>query len=115
MNLNKKILAVALLVAFLVPTVLVFGNPVPGGLQGEPPNVPLDSALTKITNFVFSVLMIVAVLFIIIAGFMFITASGNDDQVKKARSMLLYAVVGVIVALLAKGIVEFLQKSLLVP
>jgi type IV secretory pathway VirB2 component (pilin) len=107
MNLNKRILAVVLLAALLVPAVLVFGS----GLSEAPPDVPLDDAIDKIVNFVFGLLIAVAVLFIIIAGFMFITASGNDDQVKKARSMLLYAVVGVIVALLAKGIVTFLKTT----
>jgi type IV secretory pathway VirB2 component (pilin) len=104
MNLNKKIIAVAL-VALLVPAVSVFG------ISQAPPNVPLDNAIDKIVDVVFGVLIAVAVLMIIIAGFMFVTASGNDEQVKKARNMLLYAVVGVIVALLAKGIVEFLKTT----
>jgi type IV secretory pathway VirB2 component (pilin) len=104
MNLNKKI-ATIVLVSLLVPVFAVLAGPT------APPNVDPWVAIQRITDFIFGLLLALAVFFIIIAGFMFVTASGNDEQVKKARGMLLYAVVGVIVALLSKGIVTFLQST----
>lgn len=63
----------------------------------------LDLLLT-ITNWFFSILMAVAVILIIVAAWTFLTAGGNPDSVTKARQMLIYALVGVAVAVLARGI-----------
>lgn len=41
------------------------------------------------------------------AGFLWMTASGNEDQVKKATSILTMATVGLIIALAAYGVTSF--------
>jgi hypothetical protein len=48
---------------------------------------------------------------ILVAAYMFITAGGTPDNVNKARNYILYALVGLIVAFLARalpGIVRML-------
>jgi type II secretory pathway component PulF len=105
MTLNKKILTIVL-VSLLVPVFAVLGQ------QPTPTPISPWDAIRRITDFVFGLLIALAVLFIIIAAFYFVTASGNDEQVKKARTMLLYAILGVVVAILAKGIVVFLGQTL---
>jgi uncharacterized membrane protein YjfL (UPF0719 family) len=52
------------------------------------------------------------VVVIIVAGIMFTTSGGNADSVKKAKSMLLYAVIGIVVSILAYAIVNFVLAKL---
>lgn len=53
-----------------------------------------------------------AVLFIIYAGFLFITSNGNKDRVSQAKATLTYAVIGVIVISLSYAIVTFVGTSI---
>ena len=48
-----------------------------------------------------------AIIFIVIGGLQYILAAGNPARLKQARDTLLYAVVGVIVAGGAYGIIGF--------
>ena len=64
-------------------------------------------ALNSIVNWLFTILLIVAVIFILIAAFNFITAAGDPEKVKTARQFVIYALIGVVVALLARGLVGF--------
>lgn len=74
------------------------------------PTIPILQALDDITNWLFAILLIVAVIFIIIAGFFFITAMGDPDKVKTARMMVLWSLVGVLVAVAAKGLVMLVRQ-----
>ena len=47
-----------------------------------------------------------AVIMLMYAGFLYITSSGNKKQVEQAGKILMYALVGLAVIILAKGIVS---------
>jgi len=82
---------------------------------GETPPTTIPNTVTSATNFitllnnivnwVFVVVMVAAVIFIVLAGWQFITGGGDPQAVSQARNKLLYAAVGIIVAVLARGIV----------
>lgn len=57
----------------------------------------MDTVYT-ITDFVFWLFFAVAIIFGIIAGFMFMSAGGNPQQLDKAKSMFTYLVIGIVVA-----------------
>ncbi len=80
-----------------------------------PPKLEADwtpiSAISTITGIVFGALIAVSVIFLIVAGFYFVTASGNDAQIQKARNMLMYAIVGIVIAILSQGIVDWLEGT----
>ncbi len=105
----KKILAISIFISVAglaaLPVVALADN------DAELPDVTPFAAIAKITNIVFNLLLALAVLMFIIGGIMFITAGGSAEQTTKARSILMYGVVGLIVALLAKGVVTFLQST----
>ncbi len=61
----------------------------------------------NVLQIVFAVMAALAVLFIVIAGLRFITAQGNPQEVSKAKSTIIYALIGLLVALLAEAIVAF--------
>ena len=72
----------------------------------------LIGLINTIGNWIFAVLLAVAALFLIIAGFMFVTAAGNPETVTKARGMLINALIGVAVALGARGLVAVVSSIL---
>lgn len=81
-------------------------------------NLPDESAgdslmtrVTKIINVVLAVLGVVAVVVIIIGGISFITSQGDSSKVTKARNTILYGIVGLVIALLAFAIVNFVLKG----
>jgi|WetSurMetagenome_2_1015567.scaffolds.fasta_scaffold33313_1 hypothetical protein len=63
----------------------------------------LDLVYT-ITDWLFFITLSLAVVFILVGGFKFITASGSPEKAMEARSYLIYAAIGVLVALLAKAL-----------
>ncbi len=71
--------------------------------------VNIFEALNNIANYAFTLLLIVGVIAIIWAGFMFITAQGDPDKVNKAKKFLVYAIIGIFVAVLARGIVGLIR------
>jgi hypothetical protein len=63
------------------------------------------SLLDNIFNSMFIILLVVAAISIVIAGVFFVTAQGDPDKVAKARQFVLYALIGVLVAFAAKGLI----------
>ena len=51
-------------------------------------------------------------LVIVIAGQRYVTAGGDSAKIKQAKDMILYAVVGIVVAGLAWAIINFVAANL---
>lgn len=69
-----------------------------------------DSAsglITTVINTLLYVLGIIAVIMIVIGGIRYTTSSGDPSGVKSAKDTIIYSVVGLIVAILAYSIVNF--------
>lgn len=107
----KKVLAGFLMVSLVALPAVAFGfETLPTG----PTTIDqFINILNIVANWVFSILLVVAVIFILLAAFQFVTAGGNSTSVQEARQKLLYAAIGIIVAVAAKGIVA-VAKSLVV-
>ena len=61
----------------------------------------------KVLNWIFGIIGIVAVVMIIIGGFNMMTSSGDPGKVKKGKDTILYGIIGLVIALLAFAIVNF--------
>jgi hypothetical protein len=64
-----------------------------------------------IKNFL-SVLGLIAVVLIIYAGFLWMTAGGNEEQVSKAKKLITNAVIGLIIIMAAYSIAYFVISRL---
>lgn len=71
----------------------------------------LMKTINTIIDVVLGILGILAVAYIIYGGFMFTTAAGDPAKTKKARETIMYGVIGLVVALLAFAIVNFVLTS----
>lgn len=68
----------------------------------------LRAGIQTIVNILLFVLGAIAVIAIIIGGIRYTTSNGDQGQLKQAKDTILYAVVGLIVAILAYAIVNFI-------
>ena len=71
----------------------------------------LKSTVINITNGVLGLLGIIAVIMVLIGGFQWMTAAGNQEKVEKAKKVISAAIVGLIIILLAWAIVNFVLKT----
>ncbi len=71
-----------------------------------------NSELGQILQIVFAVVGALAVLFVVIAGLRFVVAQGDPQDVARARSTIIYALVGLMVALAAEAIVSLVLGKL---
>jgi heme/copper-type cytochrome/quinol oxidase subunit 3 len=62
-------------------------------------------AISKITDWVFSFFLVVAVLFILVGAWNVLVARGNPEGFQTGKKMLTYAVIAIATAVLAKSIV----------
>lgn len=76
-----------------------------GGLLGDEKTTAKD-IVVKVINFVLSFVGVLAVLFLIIAGVMYITSLGDEGKAEKAKKMILYIIIGILLIVLAAVIVN---------
>lgn len=67
----------------------------------------INSTIATVLNLFSTLIGVVAVLMIMYAGFKYTTAAGDSSKIASAKNTLIYAVIGLIVAALAKVIVRF--------
>lgn len=82
-----------------------------GGLYSSS-GVSIQSLAVSLANAVWVVFTIIAVIAFIMAAIMFLTAFGEAEKLAKARSAFIWGVVGVIVALLAFGIITLIRTAI---
>ncbi len=71
----------------------------------------LKTTVINIISWVLGILALVAVVMIIIGGFQWLTAAGNEEKIEKAKKVISAAVIGLIIVLLAWAIVIFVAGT----
>lgn len=71
-----------------------------------------DGVLTKAANLIVMVVGVASVIVIMIGGFKYITSSGDPTSAKSAKDTIMFAVVGIIVAVFGELIVVFVLNRL---
>jgi len=94
---------------------------IPGPSDLGVPTSPITSSqqlldvLPTIVKWVYTIFFVVAVLFILLAAFNYLTAAGNPEKVKGAHQQLIYAAVAIAIGLIAVSasviITDFLTPS----
>jgi hypothetical protein len=72
----------------------------------------LLNTVYTVTNWIFYLLTLIAVLMIIYGGFTYITAAGDPAKATKGKGILTFAVIGLAIALLAKFIPSLVRFNL---
>jgi len=72
----------------------------------------LEDLIYGIIDFIWKVATAVVPLMIVIAGFYFITAAGNPQQIDTAKKIILYTVVGYAIIMLSAGLILVIKEIL---
>jgi ABC-type Fe3+ transport system permease subunit len=118
---NKLTLAVVSLVAIMgvmsfVPS-MVGASPVSeirGGVNsvgGSGQSDDLGAKIKIIVNILLYILGAIAVVMIVIGGIRYTTSNGDSSAITSAKNTILYAVVGLVVAILAYALVNFILDA----
>jgi|AntAceMinimDraft_18_1070375.scaffolds.fasta_scaffold115884_1 heme O synthase-like polyprenyltransferase len=108
-KLYKVGIIIPLLAVIIIPMMGVIANAqaAPSNQPGEGPITSMtqvESLLENILGWIYTFFFIFAAIFILIAAFQYLTAAGDEEKVKKAKNMLIYAVIAIAIALVAMGI-----------
>ncbi len=81
--------------------------PDPGNIGGlaATSNNDIKGLIIYVIEQILDFVLVVAVLYVIIAGIRLIVSGGNDEQKDKAKNTIIYVIAGIIVVLLARVIV----------
>ncbi len=85
------------------------GNILPGPSEEENGSIYVEQKfIPKFINGTLIFLMSLSILMVIIGGLMFIFSSGDSDMTSRAKTTIMWAIVGVVITLLSYAIVQFI-------
>lgn len=102
-------------IALALPLALSFAAPL--GASAQIPPAPISApgqianinqllnaaSICAIINWAFWLVIVFAIIFTLVAAFRYLTAGGDPEKVRAAGSSLLYVVIAIVIALIAKG------------
>jgi hypothetical protein len=106
-------LAIIALATITVPTAFAFDGTITSGAEaarGTDQTADLfgsSGVFKTITNVLLYILGAISVIMIIIGGLRYVISGGNSTNVTAAKNTILYAIVGVIIAILSYAIINF--------
>ena len=68
--------------------------------------------INSFINFLWWIALALFPLMIVVAGFYFVTSAGNPAQIEKAKGIALYSVIGLLLIIMSKAFVAFIQQIL---
>jgi hypothetical protein len=80
--------------------------------SGEPSDNELMKTMTNIINVIVGVVGFITVIMIIVGGIMYATSAGDAGKAKKAKDTIMYGLIGLVIAILAFGIVNFVLANI---
>ncbi len=57
--------------------------------------------INNIASWMYRILLAVAVIFVLMAAFTFLTSGDKPDSIKKAKNQILYAAIGIVIAIIS--------------
>lgn len=72
----------------------------------------LEDVLANVISAMIFLIGAAAVVAIVIGGIYYVTAAGDESKVKSAKNTIMYAVIGLILAVVSYGIVDFVLTRL---
>ena len=80
--------------------------------KDQPPELFADGGVFQtITNVLLFIIGAISVIMLIIGGIRYVVSGGDSSAVTSAKNTILYAVVGIVVAILAYALVNFVITS----
>lgn len=72
----------------------------------------IGGLIVGVIRFLLALLLALAVLMIIIGGFIYLTSAGNEDKAKNGRKTVMYAIYGLIIVILSYTLVNVVERAI---
>lgn len=82
----------------------------PNTIPGLATDVDIKTAIVTIITKVLDFILIIAVLYVIIAGIRLIISGGDEGEKDKAKTTIIYVIAGIVIVLFARVIVTFVNN-----
>jgi len=108
-----------LVYALAMPAMAQLSNTVWGGREGEFQtqtglgNRDVRDIIGAVINVMLGFLGIIAVVIVLLGGFKWMTAAGNEDKVAEAKKLLAAGIIGLVIILAAFALSQFVLRSLI--
>ena len=120
MKLNKNLAAYATALALTLPFIAsatLVTNPAGGQLSDtflgtNATGTGISGIITTIITIALTLAGLIAILFLIIGGFRYVTAGGNEEQAESAKKTILNSIIGIIVIILAFVILAVVENAI---
>jgi len=114
----RKLILLIFTLFLLIPSGSLVATPTGSGPSVDPPpeiieNLEADDVvriIVNVRNWFAGIVLIIAVAVVLFAGFLYMTAGGDDKKVETAKKTLLNGIIGIVVALFAYGIVTLISN-----
>lgn len=73
----------------------------------------LDSWIVNVINFAIGLAAFVSVVMLVVAGYLYITAGGDENKVSSATKTLTSAIIGLVICFIAVILVQFVLNNIL--
>lgn len=117
-NITKvaNVLSIFVMVVILLTPLLVdaqFRVPTAAGTDPVPTDTKITDILIRIIQILLAVAGLIAVIFLIVGGFRYITAAGNEETAEAAKKTITNAIIGIVVIILAFVIVRVVANAVI--
>lgn len=85
------------------------------GLDQVPNDLPkedITEVVVRIVRYVIGLVGIILLVMLIYGGVMYMTSAGNEEQAKKAKQVLTYAIIGIVIIAMSFLITQFIVNAL---
>jgi len=86
------------------------------GIFGTVPSIggtsDVRQKIVDIIKKILTFMALIAVIFIVIAGIRLVISQGEEAEKDKAKKTILFVIIGLVIILLAQGIVDFIANQL---
>jgi multisubunit Na+/H+ antiporter MnhB subunit len=83
-----------------------------GRSNAQSSGLPVDSIysiIMRTMNWLLAILGFIGIIGFVIAGILYLTAAGSEDQIEKAKSAMMYSILGIVVALIGFVIIKAVE------
>lgn len=103
---SRQLLAIFSIFLFLFPFLAQGQNiSIPNPLNAD----TFAELIDALVNIIFYLAIVIAPLMIIVAGFYFVTAAQNPNQINTAKQIILWTLIGLMIVICAKGIINLFK------
>lgn len=111
--LSKAYIWLIINIGLVMPLKIVMAQCQPNTICNPLTAGSFSALITSLANIAFAIGFPIAIMFILWSGFLFVSARGNEEQIKTAKKTFTWAIIGTAILLGAKVIAVGIQNTIL--